>query len=91
MIVYVVTTVLTYVVNTHIELWYKSPTTLTVHACHTHVTRVCAACAKAKNKCGIKPLMYTCVQALHACKMNAPHTCTYPYEVLPRNDPPYNQ
>ena len=41
-------------------------------------TCVCAACAKAKNTCGIKPLVYTHV---HACKMNAPHTRTYPYEV----------
>ena len=38
-------------------------------------TRVCA---KAKNTRGIKPLVYT---HLHACKMNAPHTRTYPYEV----------
>ena len=43
---------------------------------HAHVTNVCAACAKANNKCGIKPLM-----RVHTCKINAPHACTYPYEV----------
>ena len=41
-------------------------------------THVCAVCAKAKNTHGIKPLVCTHV---HAYKMNAPHTRTYPYEV----------
>ena len=40
--------------------------------------RMCTACAKAKNTRGIKPCVYTHV---HLCKTNAPHTCTYPYEV----------
>ena len=42
---------------------------------HTFVTRmphVCAACAKAK----------TCMASNHACKVNIPHTCIYPYKVF---------
>ena len=39
-------------------------------------TPVCAMYAKANNTCDINPPM-----RVHICKINAPHSCTYPYKV----------
>ena len=48
---------------------------------HTRDTRMCATCAKQKT---CVPSNHSCTRVCtqkHACKMNAPHTRTYPYEV----------
>ena len=52
---------------------------------HTRVTRVCVACVPRvqKQKTSVAS-NHSCTRVcthLHACKMNAPHTRTYPYEV----------
>ena len=49
------------------------------HACDMRVCRVCkSVCARV---CKIKTTRVHQTTRVHACKMNAPHTCTYQYEV----------
>ena len=49
-----------------VKLWYKSPTTKMVHT-SVHV-------------CKRKKHTWHQTMRVHACKINAPHTRTYPYE-----------
>ena len=44
------------------------------HKWYTHVTCVCAMCAQAKK-------LWHLIIRVHVCKINTPHTRTYPYEV----------
>ena len=48
---------------------------------HIRVTHMCAECAKQKTRMASNQSCTRMCTHLHACKMNAPHTRTYPYEV----------
>ena len=52
---------------------------------HTHVTRVCVAYVlRVQKQKTSMASNHSCTRVcthLHACKMNAPYTRTYPYEV----------